>query len=271
MYKLIAMDLDGTILNSYKQISQRNLTEIKRVVAKGIKVVVCSGRIYKAAKLYARQIGTKELVIACNGATIRDASDDSVLFENSLNPEDCLKIIDICHEEDIYFHTYINDTLYTEKLLYGSTFYSKLNESLQPEDRIDVMVVDDVKNVISNSGLKASKIVAVSDDRQQLLKGRKRAEEVKTVEVMSSFGDNFEVMNRGVSKANALDFIMKRYGIINEEVIAIGDNENDYSMIKMAGLGIAMGNGEDLVKRIADFITLSNDDDGVAEAIKRFI
>lgn len=271
MYKLVAMDLDGTLLDSHKQISQRNLNEIKRVIQKGVRVVVCSGRIYKGAKLYARQIGTQELVIACNGATIRDASDDSVIFENSLNPEDCLKIIDICHDENIYFHTYVNDTMYTEKLMYGSTFYSQLNKNLEPEDRIDVQVVDDVKSVIGNSHLKASKIVVVSDDRQQLLKARKRAEEVETIEVMSSFDDNFEVMNRGVSKANALDFIMKRYGIINEEVIAIGDNENDYSMIKMAGLGIAMGNGEDSLKEIAGYITLTNDEDGVAVAIKKFL
>jgi Cof subfamily protein (haloacid dehalogenase superfamily) len=271
MYKLIAMDMDGTLLNSHKEISKANLSAVRYAIDKGIKVVVCSGRVYKGAKLFAKRIGASEIIIACNGAIIRDSSNDDIIYDSPLRKEDTIKLIDICHSEKIYFHAYVKDTIYTEKLDFGSDFYTKINDKLPIEERIEIKVVEDVGSIINEISEMASKIVVASDDAKLLLKVRKKAETIKSVEVLSSFSNNFEVMNHGVSKANALEFILKRYGISSDEVIAIGDSENDYSMIKMAGLGIVMENGEESLKKIADYIAPCNDKDGVAQAIKRFI
>ncbi|MDP4091800.1 MAG: Cof-type HAD-IIB family hydrolase [Bacillota bacterium] len=272
MYKLIAIDLDGTLLNSQKEISGKNIKAIQDAMNKGIKVIICSGRIYKGARLYARQIGSRELVIACNGAIIRDMATEEALYDNSLSTEDCINVIDICHQENVYFHVYANDIMYTEKLAFGSTFYVKLNEKLKEEDRIDVRLVDNVADVIRDNSIKASKLIVVSEDGSILSRVREKAESIKSIDVVSSFYDNFEVLNKGVSKRKALEYVSQRYGIDSSDMIAIGDNENDISMITYAGLGIAVGNAEDSLKEAAGYITqATNDEDGVAEAINRFI
>jgi len=109
------------------------------------------------------------------------------------------------------------------------------------------------------------------DDSERILAAKKELRQFEDLEVVSSFKDNFEVMCKGVSKGRGVEVLANMYGFKREEVICIGDNENDLSMIRYAGLGIAMGNAEEEVKSEADFITRSNDEDGVAYAIDKFI
>lgn len=271
MYRLVAVDLDGTLLNSEKRISEEDKRVIKQAIDKGVKVVVCSGRIYAGARIFARQLGIGEPLIACNGAIIRDMATEELLYSDSMENEDCYRAMDICRKEGIYFHIYVGDTMYTERLDFSSLFYWQKNQTLPEKDRVDIRLVESTSEVLRNSRVAASKIVAVSDDPELLGQTREKVEKIETVEVMSSASNNFEIMNRGVSKGNALRFLSERLGIGKEEIVAIGDNENDYSMIQFAGLGIAMQNAEASVKEIADYITLSNNESGVAEAIRRFI
>lgn len=271
MYKLVAIDLDGTLLNSEKKISHGNIRAVQRAMEKDVKVVICSGRIFNGAMIYARQIFSQDPVVACNGAMIKDLKTGEFWYNNSLNLNDCFKIIDICHKENIYFHAYSGNTMYSERMEGSAAFYSKLNNELPPEDRIDVRVVDDVSAALKDSSKAVAKIVVISQELELLMKARKQVTELGSVEVVSSFYDNFEVVNGGVSKGNAIRFLSDKLDIKREEIIAIGDNENDYSMIQFAGLGVAMGNAEIPVKELADYITLDNDEDGVAAVINKFI
>lgn len=107
MYKMLAIDLDGTLLNSNKEISEENQKYIKLAMEKGIKVIICSGRIYSGAKIFAQQLSLQEPMVVCNGAVIKDVKTDKVYYSNLLSKEDCFKVIDILHKYNIYFHTYV--------------------------------------------------------------------------------------------------------------------------------------------------------------------
>mgnify|MGYP000961359885 CR=1 FL=1 len=271
MYRLVAIDLDGTLLNSQSKISERNRQAIGRAIEKGVEVVICSGRILSGAKVFAREVGAEGIIITCNGAIISDVKTGAVLYDNPMSKEDCYKIIDVCRKEKVYFHVYTGNVMFTEELKYGALFYWNINESLPRDERIDIRMVEDIGEAVRKFHKSASKFVVISEDRAQLLRIRKQVACIDTVEVMSSNYNNIEVVNRGVSKGSALKFISEKLGIPREEVIAIGDNENDYSMIQFAGLGVAMGNAENFVKEAADYVTLSNDEDGVAEVFKKFV
>lgn len=271
MYRLVAVDLDGTLLDSNKKLSEKNKKAVRLAQEKGVKVVVCSGRVFAGARMVAAEAGITGPLIACNGAVIKDMGTGELLYSNPMKTEDFLKVVDICHNRNIYFHTYIGDTMYTEQLEYSSKLYGEINNRIAKNFGIYIQAVINARDIIEQKNDQISKIVVISKDLNLLHETRKEVEKINTVSVMSSGKDNFEVVNSGVSKGFALRFLCGKLGITGEETIAIGDNENDYSMLKFAGLGIAMGNAERAIKDICGYITLSNDESGVYEAIQKFI
>lgn len=271
MYKLVAIDLDGTLLDMNKEISERNKKAIGLARKKGVRVVICSGRVYTGARLYAKQLNLNDPIIACNGAIITDGLDGNVIHSEYLNTEECFKIIDICKQHDVYYHVYAGNTMLTERLGFTSLKYYEKNKALPEKDRVDIQVVKDMKEEIKRLENKVLKFVIVTDQEDLLKQVRKDMLKVPGVDIMSSNFDNFEVVNKGVNKGAALKKLSEIYGISGKEMIAIGDNENDISMLKFAGLGVAMANGEDLAKDAASYVTAANTEDGVALAIEKFI
>jgi Cof subfamily protein (haloacid dehalogenase superfamily) len=271
MYKLVAIDLDGTLLNAEKEVSERNKKAIELAIEKGVRIVICSGRVFTGARLYAKQVGSIDPVIACNGAIISENIDGKVLYSNVMRIDDCLRVIDICRKNDIYFHVYAGDVMMTEKLGFTSLKYFEKNKMLPPEDRVQIEIVSDIAEKVKEVKDKVSKVVVVNNDIELLGRTRGEIVQMEGIDVMSSNFDNFEVMNKGVNKGAALKKLSEILGIAPSEMIAIGDNENDISMLKYAGLGVAMGNGEDIAKEVSQYITASNDNDGVAQAIERFV
>jgi len=271
MYKLVAIDLDGTLLNSKKQISDENKEAIKNAIDAGLHVLVCSGRIYAGARVFGEEIGSNLPIITCNGARIMDMETNQEIYSKTLPLDICEKVVDFCHDFGIYYHAYVGDTLFTEKLDFSSLKFSEKNKELPEDRRMDIQVVDDMKHYFKKYSNDISKLVIMSNDSEKLAKARVELEKIKGIALMSSGPDNFEIMDETVNKGEALKFMAERYGIKQEEVMALGDNENDLSMLEYAGLAVAMGNGEDYVKEIADFVTQSNDDNGVAFAINKFM
>lgn len=271
MYKLVAMDLDGTLLNKDKEISERNKRAIQLAKKRGVKMVVCSGRVYTGARLYAKQLGIVDPIIACNGAIICENSEGRIIYSNYLSNEVCQRIIEICHKYNIYYHVYAGETMLTEQLGHTSLRYYERNKTLPPKDRVDIEVVTSMMKKIQTYDGKVLKFVVISEDSELLRKVRSDVSEISSVDIMSSNFDNFEVVTKGVSKGAALKKLSDMLDISADEMIAIGDNENDISMLEYAGLGIAMKNGEACAKEAAKYITGSNVEDGVAEAIERFI
>jgi len=271
MYKLVVSDMDGTLLNRKGMVSERNKRALKEILKKGVHVAIATGRIYTSAKVYAKYLGIVTPIIACNGAIVKDLHDDSIIYEKHIEPKDCFEVFDICRENQLYFHFYTADTFYTEKMEYSSLKYLEWNKTMNEKEQINIQIIDNPYELVSHFDERVYKIQINSDDMELLEKTRKNLEQIENFEISKSWFNNIEIMNRGVSKGNAVMHLAKSMGIKQEEVICFGDNENDISMLSYAGLGVAMGNAEELVKRSADHVTTSNDEDGVAEVIEKYI
>lgn len=271
-YKMLAMDMDGTLLSDDKVISERSRKAIKSAYEKGIKIVICTGRIFISAITFKDIIGLDIPIIASNGAYIKEKDGDEVMYTKPLGEKNAKEIIKLARESNMYVHMFSWDTIFTDKLIHTSLNYSKWNKELPNDRKVKIKVVEasEWDSVIRDNKDSILKSIIVHDDEAKLDVLRNSISKLD-VEIVSSFSNNFEVMNKGVSKGNAVKVLSQYYNIDRDEIICMGDAENDISMIKYAGLGIAMGNGTEEVKKAAKFTTLSNDDDGVAYAIEKFV
>jgi Cof subfamily protein (haloacid dehalogenase superfamily) len=270
-YKLICIDMDGTLLNDQKTISEGNIKAIRLANEKGVRIAVCTGRIFTSADFFSELLGVKSPVIASNGAYIMEKHKDEVVYKATLGVERCKKLLSVFRQHDIYPHYYTSDTVFTEKLIYSSSFYTEVNKTLPKHKQVKIVVVKDWDEVFHKYEKEIFKGIGVDEDIEKIQKAKASVRDMEEFEVVSSHFDNFEAMNRGVSKGNACKILADYYGIAREKVICIGDSENDLSMIKFAGLGVAMGNADEDVKAAAQYITDSNNCDGVAKAIEKFV
>lgn len=270
-YKLIAIDMDGTLLNSLHEISDRNKIAIKTAAEKGIKIVITTGRIFTSAKFYANLLGIETPIISCNGAYIREFRENNIIYDSPINLDDCINVLNEAEKSGIYYHLYDSQNFYVKELKYSSLKYSKWNSQQKPEDRINIHVDPNLIQTLKREKPKIYKIVLMDENKETLSNLKNVIKSIRNIEIDSSWYNNLEVMNKGVSKGNALKNLCNILGINSNEVVAIGDNYNDMSMFEFSGYSIAMGNAEKEVKVMADYITDTNDNDGVAKAIEKLI
>jgi len=270
-YKLICIDMDGTLLNDKKIISERNIKAIRLAHDIGVRIAVCTGRIFTSAESFSDLLGVKSPVIAANGAYIREKDSDEVIYKSSIGIQKCNKLLSVFRLYDIYPHFYTNGMIFTENIEYSSRFYEKTNKTLPKDKQIKVVLVTDWDDVFKKYEAEIFKAIGIDSDVEKIRKAKITIRDMKEFEVVSSHFDNFEVTDMGVSKGNAVKVLGDYYGIDREQIICIGDSENDLSMIKYAGLGIAMGNADEDVKEAAKYITDNNNCDGVAKAIEKFV
>jgi Cof subfamily protein (haloacid dehalogenase superfamily) len=270
-YKLICIDMDGTLLNDKKIISEENINAIRLAYEKGVRIAVCTGRIFTSADFFSELLGVKSPVIASNGAFIMEKDRGDVVYKATLGVEKCKKLLAMFRKHDIYPHYYTGDTVFTEKLVYSSSFYQEVNKTLPKNKQVKIVLVKDWDEVFRTYEKEIFKGVGVDEDLEKVKKAKAYLRGMEEFEVVSSRFDNFEAMNKGVSKGNAVKVLSDFYGITREQIICIGDSENDLSMIEFAGLGVAMGNADEDVKAAAQYITESNNCDGVARVIEKFV
>lgn len=275
-YKLICIDMDGTLLNNNHEISERNKKAIKEATKRGIKVAVTTGRLFASAKYYADIIGVKTPIISCNGAFIREREADSIIYESLLSLDQLKRIYEVINKYEIsmvYFNT--SNTVICEKIVPKNHGYKIMNERMGDLDEKVVFVEEidfkDAFKLYENKILKAICIENKEEKLKDLFKAKEELKKYDDLYVVSSSKSNFEVMNKGTSKGKAVEVLANKLNIKREEVMAIGDSENDLSMIEFSGLGVAMGNSEEFLKSRADYITDINEEDGVAKAIEKFI
>lgn len=272
-YKMIAMDMDGTLLTTDKQVSERSKEILQKAADAGIKLVICTGRIFTSAWEFAELIGTVAPIIASNGAYIREKDRDEVIYMKNLQKDEIFKAVQIVKKHGFYPHLFSSDTIFTEKLFFTSHVYDKQNQSLPKDRQVKIVVTEDLEKVIEENYEIILKIVIVSemDEIEGLSKLRSEISKELDVSIVSSAENNCEIMSKGISKGNGVKILGDIYGISPEETMCIGDNENDISMIEYAGLGVAMANASDALKEVANYITDTNDNDGVAKAIEKFV
>lgn len=271
MFKLLCTDLDETLLTTNKTISERNLNAIKKAVEKGVKVVVCTGRPFGSARYYAEILGLDTPIISANGSYIRKDNEENPIYKVTLGVENCRKILDIYKRHNITPHFHGATTIYTGKIIDKSKIYFTMNDVLPEGKKMEIVVVKDWEKLFKEQEENLFKCIAIDDNYENIREAREEIDKMDDVEVASSLRDNFEITGKNATKGKAVEFLTNYYNIKKEEVICIGDNENDISMINFAGLGVAVKNGEEEAKNAADFITDTNNNDGVAKVIEKFI
>lgn len=273
-YKLICTDMDGTLLNGNHEISRESIEVIKKAHDKGVKIAVCTGRLHSSAFYFANLLGINAPVISSNGAFIREKDRDKVIYKKTIDKNSLKEILKVCKEYSLipYFHT--PNRVMGEKEMHSAKIYMDFNKHLPKEEKIhiDIIKEDQWDEIFEKYKDEIVKAIVIEDKNSKALKCAKdKLKKVEQLEVVSSMSNNFEIMNREVSKGRAVETLAKYYNISKDEIICIGDNENDISMIKYAGLGIAMENGCDEIKKVAQYITDTNINDGVAKVIEKFI
>lgn len=285
MYKLVAIDLDGTMLNKYGIITEKTKEIISKVQEKNVEVMIASGRAITSVKRFAKEIKSKKYFISGNGAITYDVENNKILYENILKKQKALQIIKICEENSIYYNIYTENGIIAKNLNYNTLYYYKDNLTKPDENRTHINLVEDIYNYIDEKNEKILKIMICDEHKSVFNSIVKRLKEISEIEVLEVSHMSRKIIKQGteeialeyfytevsakdVDKWNALEEVIKLMNISKEEVITIGDNANDVKMIKNAGLGIAMGESAPYVKKCADKITLNNDEDGVAVALK---
>lgn len=284
MYKLAAIDLDGTMLNQYGVVTQKTKEAIQKAQENGIEVIIASGRPTDSIKTIAKEIKSQKYFISGNGAIIYDIANNEIIYENTLKKQKALDIIKICEENSIYYNIYTEKEIVAKSLQCNVLYYHKENVNKEEKDKTHINIVENVYDYIANRDEKVVKIT-ICDNNQvifnSIMRKLKEIDEIEVLEVshmsrkMIKQGTEevpieyfyTEISAKNVDKWNALEFLKEKMDIKTEEIIAIGDNINDKKMIENAGLGIAMGQSTPVIKEIANQITLSNTEDGVASAL----
>lgn len=289
MYKLVAIDLDGTLLDSYGKVSENNKNAIKSAINKGTKVVIASGRGVMSVKNFANEIGANEYAVCGNGAVVYDFKQESIIYDKFLSQKKVLQLIKICEENSIYYSIYTQNSIIAKTLNYNVLFYHQENASKPDGKKTNICITEDIYQYVLNRKETDYTKITICDDNNIIFNSIiKKLREVKGIDVLDvghmsrklmKLGTEIhsieyfytEITNENANKWNALEFLIQKLGIEKEEVIAIGDNVNDQTMLENAGLGVAMANSAPYIQQMANIVTESNNEDGIAKVIEKYI
>lgn len=269
-FRLVALDMDGTIFRSDRTISPRMEQVLNRLGQQGIQVVLCTGRIYTTANRWAAQWGIDGPIICSNGANVR--SEHKVYYEATLDGESIAFCKDVAQDFGSCFFAFCGDHVHcTQRDVVKELFEKWDVDGLRAQGLDLICVEDDYETLVQRAANKAVKLLIVESDPLRHSQIKKQLQTWKKISVCSSESDNIDIMPTGQSKGKALKWLCQDLKIPREQVLAIGDGENDVDMIQFAGCGVAMGNAMDVVKKEADYVALTNDQDGAALAIQKFV
>ena len=265
-YKLLVLDLDGTLTNTRKEVTEHTRTTLIKAQEQGLKIVLASGRpTYGIAPLAnLLQLDKYEgYVLSYNGGEIIDWKTGELLYKNLLDPEVLPYLYQCANDNHFAIVTYDGEYVLTE---YPDDEYV-LKEAL-----LNVMKIKKVDNFLKAVQHPIAKCLIVGEPTRLAVLEKEIYNHLHDrMGVFRSEPYFLELVPKGIDKAQSLAVLLKEIGMTKDEMIAVGDGFNDLSMIKYAGLGVAMSNAQEVVKENADFITLSNEEDGVAHVVEKFI
>ena len=288
MYKLVAIDLDGTMLNSYGVVSEETKNTIKKVEKQGVEVIIASGRPIDSIKQIAKEIESKNYFIAGNGAIIYDMKKDEIIYEKTLSKEKVLEIIKKCEENSISYNVYTEREILATSLKYNVLYYHKENLKKEENKKTRINIVNNMYEYIKNKEDARYLKITICDENKTVFNSIiKKLKDIKNIEILDvshmarktivqgteEYQISYyytEISTENVDKWDAIQFLIEKLNIKKEEVIAIGDNINDKKMIENSGLGIAMKQSTPSILEVADEITEGNNEDGVAKILQKY-
>lgn len=269
MIKLFAIDMDGTLLNSNSDISEKNIEAIKELNQAGIKTVLTSGRVSSSVDYFNEKIGIDNPMVANNGAVIK-LSKDEVLATHPLDDDELINLLEFCDENEFSFNFYDANTFYTNRLILERLNHLKIDSNYGMNYQCDIYVSSNPYKELKRRKHMANKMLISGLDSHPY--GQEKA--VKIIEdrflnelYVTSSGFGFiEIMHKNVDKWSSILELAKFLGINSNEIAAIGDSNNDLPMIENSRISFAMGNANESVKNAASHVVLDNDSDGFINA-----
>ena len=289
MYKIVTVDLDGTLLNSAGEVSDYTKDIIQKSINRGTDVILASGRPINSVESIAYEIGSKNYLISGNGAIVYDIAKKEVIYDRFLNKEQVLNIVRICEENSIYCNVYTEMEVIAKSLNYNVLFYYKENARKAEGKRTNINIVPNMYKYIEELSQERFLKVTVCDDNRMIFNSIiRKLKLINDIDVLyvshmsrkvikdgtSQIPIEYyytEITNKNVNKWTAIEFLLNKLHIQKEDVIGIGDNVNDKELLENAGLGVAMGNSSPEMKAIADVVVSDNNSEGVAEVIRKFV
>ena len=264
-YKLLASDFDNTLLRSDGTVSRDTLDAIRKYQSLGGKFLICTGRMFASIRREASLLGISGDVIAYNGGIVGDIDTGEIKYQSLIPLDISLEIVDYLESRGKIVHLYINDTLYINKANPYTDYYCK-------ECKVQATPVGNLVDYLNKVKICPNKILLIDEpseiDKYSDILASKGAGRYL---VAKSAPNLLDIEGYGTSKGVAIKHIASLYGIDATECVCFGDSPNDISMLKVAGVGVAVDNATDEVKKVADYITDSCDNDGVKKVIDKII
>ncbi len=261
-YRLLAMDLDGTVINNDLIITARVKEAVARAIDAGIIVTLATGRMFQGSRRFAEELGIHQPLICYQGAMIRHSETSELWFHEPVPIERAREVIGFADEQQKTVIAFVDDQCYVSTVTPESIFYHRHSGS-EPHP------VGDLKSWLPEAPTKV--LVITAKEQTDATVSFYRDTFGERLNVTRSFPLFTEITHPQASKGRAMAYLCDRLGVQPSEVAAIGDNLNDLDMIQFAGFGVAMGNGADAVKAAADYVCPPQSQDGVADAIERRI
>jgi Cof subfamily protein (haloacid dehalogenase superfamily) len=265
-YKLLALDLDDTLLNEKFTISLRNIEALKEAARQGIGVTLATGRMFRSALPFARELDITLPLITYHGALIKEsAGENKVLSEWSVPQNLALEILRFGEAAGFYFNIYLDDKLYVGEENDNSRYYQNIAS-------VPLEAVGDLGSFLEGVQKEPTKLTVINREGRlgwlQKVLLEKYASDLSIVQSRPFF---LEITHREATKGRALKFLAEKENISSSQIIAIGDSYNDIDMLQYAGIGVAMGNAPTDVQKTADFVAMDNTEDGVARFLENYI
>ncbi|HWJ79818.1 MAG TPA: Cof-type HAD-IIB family hydrolase [Niallia sp.] len=264
-YKMIVLDMDDTLLRDDHTISEVTKKALMDAQELGVKVVLASGRPTYAMNGVASELHLSDYgsyILSFNGAKITNCKTREEVFSSTLPPETVHKLFELSVRENVWIHTYVGDEIITQE----NNPFTEIEAQITG---LPIKTVQNFKEAILEPVVKV--LMVKEEDHLQKVEALLQNELSTELSVMRSKPFFLEFTELGVTKGTSLSMLIDKLGIKREEVIAMGDSYNDVAMIEFAGLGVAMGNAPDDVKAISDYVTDTNNHDGVAKVVQKFI
>ena len=259
--KLIALDMDGTMLDGESRLTERTKRALRAAQDAGIRVVAATGRMYPSAMIHINDVGIKGACIFYNGALIRDTATGETLYQRYLGRELAADILSFFHDRGWYVQMYCDDRLV---VMDDADERCKFYENICGQKAVAL------GERFWTCGCDSAKMLGVSFDKELFSKMCEdvRREFGSRIYQATSWNAFIEMVHPSVNKAESLRRVCELYGVAREDVMAIGDGGNDAEMIRWAGTGVAMGNARDAVKEAADIVAPPNTEDGSAQIVE---
>ncbi len=269
--RMIALDLDGTTLTSDRRVTERTVEAFRLAAEEGVHIVVSTGRAYTSLPDNIKDIPYIEYAITSNGAHINFIDSGEAIYDSFLSPVAVKEVARLYNKLDVEIEIFVDGQAYMDQSYYDHIVKHGLSYrsveyvlwSRKPVDGIEKMMLDNIDRI--------ENVNFCFNTLEDLEEARAEVEAIPEATISASFLTNLEVGGPNTSKRTALEVLMERLGVDRSELMCCGDAPNDIEMIEYAGLGVAVGNAWGGTKDHADYITGTNDEDGVAQAIEKFV